>query len=423
MKILVIGSGGREHALVEKILQNPNITQVFVAPGNGGISQKATCVPIAVEAITDLLNFAKTENIDLTVVGPELPLTLGIVDAFQKNGLACFGPSERASLIEGSKVYIKEFCARHKIPTAAHFSFSEATHALAYVEEANTYPIVIKADGLAQGKGVVVALDFAEAKAAIQGMLVDKKFGAASGKIIIEDFLPGEEASFIILTDGESFIEFPVAQDHKRIFDHDLGPNTGGMGAYAPAPIVTPAIRQRIIDQIVYPTLVGLKEENRKFVGFLFVGLMIHNEQPYVIEYNCRLGDPETQVILPLLKSDLVELMQAALAGQLKSHRAEFKAQSSVAVVMASGGYPEHYEKGYMITGLDQNLPKNITIFHSGTTFENNCFKTQGGRVLTVTAVAETLQQAIDDVYASIKSITWPHAHHRTDIGQKGLKL
>lgn len=422
MKILIVGSGGREHALVAKISQNPNVKKFFVAPGNGGIAQHAACVPIAVDAIGDLVAFAKKENIDLTVVGPELPLTLGIVDAFNQAGLACFGPSERASLIEGSKVYIKEFCTRHKIPTASFFTFSEAAHALAYVAECNTYPIVIKVDGLAQGKGVVVAQNFSEASAAIEDMLVTKKFGGAGGKIIIEDFLPGEEASFFIITDGEHFVEFPVAQDHKRIFDNDQGPNTGGMGAYAPAPLVSEKIRQRIIDQIVYPTLVGLKEENRKFVGFLFIGLMIHNGTPYVIEYNCRLGDPETQVILPLLQNDLVELMQAALAGKLGDHTAQFKKQNAVTVVLASGGYPAEYKKGFTIEGLDQAFAKNIQVLHAGTSFENNHFKTQGGRVLTITAVAETLQQAIHDVYGAVKKISWPGKHHRTDIGQKGLK-
>lgn len=422
MKILIVGSGGREHALLQKIQSSPKVSEIFVAPGNGGMQTKATCVDIAADNIPELVKFAKEKNIDLTIVGPELPLTLGLVDAMQKEGLRCFGPSERASLIEGSKVYTKQFCSRHHIPTAPFMVFHDPEHAKAYVAETPSYPVVIKADGLAAGKGVIIANNLKEAHQAIDDLLVNKKFGKASEQIVIEDFLQGQEASFFVLTDGTRFVEFPIAQDHKRVFDNDEGPNTGGMGAYAPAPFVTPALKEKIRNKIVMPTLVGLKEENRKFVGFLYVGLMIDAEgNPFVVEYNCRLGDPETQVVLPLLKTDLIDLIEKALDKNLPETAIEFENKTAATVVLASGGYPETYKKGFLISGLDADFPENVHVFHAGTDFSNGEYKTQGGRVLAVTALADNLQNAVNTAYDNVKKIHWDGMHYRKDIAKKAL--
>lgn len=422
MKILLVGSGGREHALLEKISQSSLVQKIFVAPGNGGMQDKAECLDIKADDIAGLLSFAQKEGVDLTVVGPELPLTLGIVDQFEEAGLKCFGPSERASIVEGSKVFTKEFCKRHNIPTAHFVTFSEPEHAKTYIQESNTYPAVIKADGLAAGKGVIIAKNFEEAEQAIDSMLVDKTFGDAGSKIVVEDFLPGEEASFFILTDGKKFVEFPAAQDHKRVFDNDEGPNTGGMGAYAPAPVVTDAVHQKILDQVVHPTLVGLKEENRRFVGFLYIGLMIDAEgNPQLIEYNCRLGDPEAQVILPLLDSDLVAIMLQCLEGKLDHKAVSVKKESAATVVLASEGYPGSYKKGHPISGLDQPPPEGVFVYHAGTAHDGSGYTTQGGRVLSVTATHTDLRQALSQAYAVVEKIDWPGRHYRKDIGKKAL--
>jgi len=424
MKVLLIGSGAREHAILHKISQCERVKKIFVAPGNGGMSTLAECVPIDVQKIDELLLFAKQNQIDLTIVGPEWPLTHGIVDAFQKEKLACFGPSARASLIEGSKVFTKEFCSRHNIPTATSATFSDATSAQDYLKNKNTWPIVIKADGLAQGKGVIIAQDLAEGLAAIRELLVQKKFGDASEKIIIEDFLQGREISFFVLTDGENFVELPPAQDHKRIFNDDKGPNTGGMGAFSSSALVNEKLRERIIEKIIRPTLDGLKKEDRRFSGFLFTGLMIDKlDEPFVIEYNCRLGDPETCAILPLLDENLISLIEDALSHKLKTRKAKIKNQSSVTVVLASQGYPENYKKGFLIEGLSEKMDTNGFVYHAGTVLDETGYKTNGGRVLAVTAISATLAEAIRDVYVMVGKISWPGFHYRTDIAKKGLLL
>lgn len=422
MKILIIGSGGREHALLEKVAVSQNVEKIFVAPGNAGMAQKATCLPIPSENIEMLASFAKKEEIDLTIVGPEQPLSLGVVDAFEKEGLKILGPSQKASQIEASKVFTKDFCQRHDIPTADFQTFVDSQAAKDYIKEKDTYPIVIKVDGLAAGKGVMIVQNYQEAKKAIQDIMLYEKFGEAGRKIVIEDFLQGEEASFIVLTDGEFFVEFPVSQDHKRAFDGDLGPNTGGMGAYAPAPLVNESIKEKIRERIIKPTLKGLKKESRPYKGFLYAGLMItENGDPYLIEYNCRLGDPEAQVILPLLCSDFVSLCLAAIENKLADVSIDFANQACVGVVLASQGYPGAYEKGFVIQGLETIEDPNVMIFHAGTKDKDGQFVTSGGRVLVVSAMAATLPEAIEKAYEQVDKIQWEGVFYRKDIARKAL--
>lgn len=422
MKVLIIGSGGREHALAWKAAQSQQVAEVLVAPGNGGTAATPKCrnIDIAADNTDRLLEFAQSENVGLTIVGPEGPLVNGIVDQFQSAGLACFGPTADAAQLEGSKAYAKEFMQRHEIPTAAFAEFNALQSALDYLA-AQTFPQVVKASGLAAGKGVIIAEDLAAAEAAVHDILTDKQFGDAGESIVIEDFLDGEEASFIVIADGTDYIEFATSQDHKRAFEGDQGPNTGGMGAYSPAPVVNEDIRQRIIDQIIQPTLDGLKKDGIHYTGFLYAGVMIDRHgQPRVLEYNCRLGDPETQPLLMRLQSDLVALTSAALEHRLDTAQALWDTNPALAVVMAAEGYPGGYQKGMAITG---NLTEShdCTVFHAGTEIENGQLQSNGGRVLTVTAKGNDLQAARDSAYRRVSDIAFEHAFFRRDIGHRAL--
>lgn len=422
MKILIIGSGGREHALLKSVLTSNRVSQVFSTPGNTGMALESVCVALHPTDFEGLISLAKREKIDLTVVGPELPLTQGVVNVFEGSGLRIFGPTKEASVLEGSKVFAKEFCRRHHIPTAGFAVFSNADLARRFLAEKNTFPIVIKADGLAAGKGVCVAGSREEALTAVSQILVEREFGEAGKKILIEDFLEGSELSYIVMSDGENFVTLPTAQDHKRLLDNDEGPNTGGMGAYAPAGSLTAELEQKIIRRIIAPTLMGMKAESRAFRGFLYAGLMISPQgEPFLLEYNCRLGDPEAQVILPLLKSDFVELMLSALEGGLKNARAEFYAKSVVGVVLASAGYPGNPRKGDVIGGCEKIVGQDVWLVHAGTKREGDRLVTDGGRVLTVVARGGDLKTAIKRVYEAVSLVSWTGCHYRRDIGLKGL--
>jgi phosphoribosylamine--glycine ligase len=425
LNVLIVGGGGREHALLEAVAKSPLVGKVFVAPGNAGMDELAVSIGLRPENINELVAFAHKHEIGLTIVGPEVPLTLGIVDAFQADGLKIFGPTKRAAILEASKIYTKEFCERFEIPTAPFAVFDDIREAKEFIKNRKVYPVVIKADGLAAGKGVVIAKNRAVADAALTDMMLYEKFGEAGRHVLIEDFMPGEEASFIVLTDGKTFVDFPASQDHKRVFDDDQGPNTGGMGAYAPAPVVTKAIRQIVIDKIIKPTLAGMAEEARPFTGFLYAGLMIDDQgHPRLVEFNCRLGDPETEVLLPLLKSDLVSHMLKALGGELAQEKFEVDSGSCVCVVMASGGYPGDFAKGYPITGLEQAAGSGVSVFHAGTVRDGQGqVATAGGRVLVVSACGDTLAEAIKTTYQGVEKISWTGCHYRRDIGKKGLKF
>lgn len=423
MKVLVIGSGGREHALAYKAAQSASVESVFVAPGNAGTALEAGIenVAIGVEDYAELLAFAKKESIGLTIVGPEVPLVAGIVDKFQTEGLAIFGPSEGAAQLEGSKAFTKDFLARHQIPTAAYATFTDTDAALAYLSE-QSIPIVIKADGLAAGKGVVVALTREEAEDAVKDMLSGNRFGEAGSRVVIEEFLDGEEASFIVMTDGEFILPFATSQDHKRAGNGDTGPNTGGMGAYSPAPVVTPDIHDRIMKEVVEPTVKGMASEGNKYVGFLYAGLMIAPDgTPKVIEYNCRFGDPETQPIMLRMQSDLVELCLATLNGNLPEKQIQFDPRASIGVVLAAGGYPEAYAKGDVISGLPDFASETAKVFHAGTKQENGDVVTSGGRVLCVTALGDNVTQAQAAAYEIVKQISWKDVYFRDDIGYRAI--
>lgn len=422
MKILIVGNGGREHAILEQVLRSRKTDRVFVAPGNGGTASDAENIPIAADDLLALLRFAKDNSIDLTIVGPELPLTLGITELFQKENLTIFGPSQKASVVEGSKIFTKTFCTEHNIPTADFKIFDKPKAAIEFLRQKNKFPIVIKADGLAAGKGVIIANSLEEGIQTIEEMMVAEKFGVAGKKIIIEDFLTGEEASFIVVSDGEHFVELPSSQDHKRLLDNDEGPNTGGMGAYSPPPVVTEAIKEKVRQNIIIPTLNGLKKQGRKYVGFLYAGLMISETELFLIEYNCRLGDPEAQVILPRLHSDFLEMIDHALHGTLDRYRIEFEKKACAGIVLASKGYPGVCEKNLPITGLETTLDPDISIFHAGTKKTGNQFSTNSGRVLTVSAKGIDLKSAIQKAYSAVAKIKFPGMHYRTDIGVKGLK-
>ncbi|HBF13872.1 MAG TPA: phosphoribosylamine--glycine ligase [Deltaproteobacteria bacterium] len=420
MKILVIGSGAREHALVWKISQSPLVKKIFCAPGNVGISKLAECVDLSADNIKGLLGWALKEKIDLTVVGPESPLSLGIVDEFERAGLAIFGPRKNAAILEASKCFTKEFCTQYDIPTAPYTFFYNATDAKAVLENRKDYPVVIKADGLAQGKGVIIAHNKKEAFKAVDSMLVHEKFGEAGKKIIVEDFMPGEEATFLALVDGLHFLPFESSQDHKRIFDDDKGPNTGGMGAYSPASLVTPAVYKKVVDQIIKPLLHGMNQEGRPYKGILYAGLMINKGEPRLVEFNCRLGDPEAEVVLFRLKTDLVPLMLAAIESRLENEKIEFTPHPAACVVLTSKGYPGEYEKGKTITGLDEEMEQTY-VFHAGTRKDGNKITTSGGRVLAVTAQGKNLQAALDKAYKRVKQIKFEGMHYRKDIGKRGL--
>ncbi|MBC3253732.1 phosphoribosylamine--glycine ligase [Serratia fonticola] len=423
MNILIIGNGGREHALAWKAAQSPLADKVYVAPGNAGtaLENNLTNVDIAPTDIPALVAFAKDNAIDLTIVGPEAPLVIGVVDAFKAAGLKIFGPSQAAAQLEGSKAFTKDFLARHAIPSAAYQNFTEVEPALAYVRSQGA-PIVIKADGLAAGKGVIVAMTLQEAEDAIQDMLAGNAFGDAGHRIVIEEFLTGEEASFIVMVDGENVVPMATSQDHKRVGDGDTGPNTGGMGAYSPAPVVTDEIHQRVMDQVIWPTVRGMAAEGNTYVGFLYAGLMIAEDgQPKVIEFNCRFGDPETQPIMLRLRSDLVELCLAGAEGKLDKKTSEWDERPALGVVLAAGGYPADYRQGDVIHGLPQQEDANGKVFHAGTRMQGNDVVTNGGRVLCVTALGTTVAQAQQLAYQLAEGIQWQDSFCRKDIGYRAI--
>ncbi len=430
MRVLVIGAGGREHALVWKLAQSPQVDKIFCAPGNGGISDIAECVEIRPEDIAALAAFAAREKIDLTVVGPEAPLAAGIVDEFLSRKLVIFGPEKKAARLESSKVFAKELMLRHRIPTAAFEVFDDPRQALEYAAHLNG-PCVVKADGLAQGKGVVVAATADEARAAVTSMMQEKAFGAAGNKVIIEECLQGQEASILVISDSRDIAVLASSQDHKRIFDGDGGPNTGGMGAYSPAPVVTPGLMQDILEHIVLPAIDGLAREGIAYRGVLYAGVMITKDGPRVLEYNVRFGDPETQAILPRLESDLFEVMMAASTGTLgnvvKSGGLSWNSAPCVCVVCSSKGYPGTYEKGKEISGLgDVRQLKDISVFHSGTKkipgqAGKSSYVTDGGRVLGVTGIGNTMVETLDSTYEALRRIHFEGMHYRTDIGRRAL--
>ena len=422
MNILVIGSGGREHALCWKIKQSPKVKKLYCAPGNGGISHLAECVSIAADDIDGLLKFAFSKKIDLTVVGPEASLVKGIVDVFTQKGLKIFGPSREASQLEGSKVFSKEFLHRRNIPTAVYKVFDNANEAVVFLQKAQ-FPLVVKADGIAAGKGVYVCSNLKEAQAAIDEIMVQKVFGAAGDRVIIEECLVGEEASVLAICDGKHFFVLPSAQDHKRIFDDDLGPNTGGMGSYSPAPIVTKKILDNIITRIIEPSVRGMYQEGIPFKGVLYAGIMLTADGPFVLEFNTRFGDPETQSILPRLKTDLVDIMLAACEGRLNELKVQWDPRPCVCVVITSGGYPGKYKNGYEITGLADVIDEDTIVFHAGTKNDGGNLVTAGGRVLGVTALGNSLEKAIAKAYDAVDKINFDHMFFRRDIAQKALKL
>lgn len=424
MKILIVGSGGREHALAWKAIQSPKVEKVFVAPGNAGTAHESDIENIAIEVedIPALVNFARTEKIGLTIIGPEVPLVLGIVDSFQQAGLRCFGPSAKAAQLEGSKTFCKDFMARHHIPTAEYKAFTDDRQAIAYIQ-AKGAPIVVKADGLAAGKGVIVAQTVAEAIAAVKDMLSGNVFGAAGNRVVIEEFLQGEEASFIVIADGQNALAMATSQDHKARDNGDKGPNTGGMGAYSPAPVITPEMHQRVMQEIIEPTLKGLADDGMPYTGFLYAGLMINAKgTPKVLEYNCRFGDPETQPIMMRLKSDLVELCEAALDGTLNVITTLWDERPALGVVMAAGGYPNAYQKGDVIQGLPETDQTDCKVFHAGTQLHNGEIITAGGRVLCACALGDTIKMAQYKAYELTQKIHWNNVYYRTDIGFKALK-
>ncbi|CAI1975866.1 phosphoribosylamine--glycine ligase [Serratia marcescens] len=423
MNILIIGNGGREHALAWKAAQSPLADKVYVAPGNAGTALEANLENVAIAAtdIPALVAFAQSHDIGLTIVGPEAPLVIGVVDAFQAAGLKIFGPSQAAAQLEGSKAFTKDFLARHRIPTAEYENFTEVEPALAYVRRKGA-PIVIKADGLAAGKGVIVAMTLPEAEEAVRDMLAGNAFGDAGHRIVVEEFLDGEEASFIVMVDGENVVPMATSQDHKRVGDGDTGPNTGGMGAYSPAPVVTDEIHRRAMDQVIWPTVRGMAAEGNTYVGFLYAGLMIAADgQPKVIEFNCRFGDPETQPIMLRLRSDLVELCLAGAEGRLNEKSSDWDERPALGVVLAAGGYPGDYRNGEVIQGLPQQESADGKVFHAGTRLQGDDVVTSGGRVLCVTALGDTVAQAQQRAYQLAEGIQWPGSFCRKDIGYRAI--
>ncbi|RPE75799.1 phosphoribosylamine--glycine ligase [Vulcaniibacterium tengchongense] len=424
MKVLVIGSGGREHALAWKLAQSPRVGEVLVAPGNAGTATEPKCrnVPVAAGDIEGLIDLADREGVALTVVGPEGPLVAGVVDRFRAHGLRIFGPTSGAAQLEGSKAFAKDFLARHGIPTAHYAVFTEAEAALEYVQ-AKGAPIVIKADGLAAGKGVIVAMSLAEAEAAITDMLSEYAFGAAGARVVIEEFLEGEEASFISMVDGRTALPMATSQDHKRVGDGDTGPNTGGMGAYSPAPVVTPEVHARIMREVVEPTVRGMAQDGLPFTGFLYAGLMIDRTgAPKVIEFNVRFGDPETQPVMLRLQSDLVDLVEAAIDGRLHEAQAQWDPRPSLGVVMAAEGYPGTPRQGDVIGSWDVPEPDGVKVFHAGTKLEGGHVVTAGGRVLCVCALGDTVADAQRRAYQAVAGISWHGEFHRHDIGWRAVE-
>lgn len=421
MKVLVVGGGGREHALVWKIAQSPLVDTVYCAPGNPGIAELAECVHIGADEIDELCDFAKAEAIDLTVVGPEVPLTMGIVDQFQAAGLEVFGPNQAAAQIEGSKGFSKDLMVRHNIPTAAYQSFTDHAAAVAYIKEQGA-PIVVKADGLAAGKGVIVAMTEEEAIAGVDDIMLDKVFGTAGASVVIEEFMDGEEASFFAFTDGKNILPLASSQDHKRVNDNDEGPNTGGMGAYSPAPVVTAELHDVIVETVVKPTIDGMAQDGCPYSGILYVGLMIKDGRPRVVEYNARFGDPEAQPLLMRMKSDIVPVLQACARGELAQDSIEWHEKAAVCVVMASGGYPAVFKKGLPISGLDRAAQiDDLVVFHAGTAAKDGQVVNNSGRVLGVTGLGDTVKSAIDKAYEGVAVVDWQDVHYRNDIGARAL--
>jgi len=421
MKLLVIGGGGREHALAWKLAQSPRVQKVFVAPGNGGTATENGVENVAISALPDLIAFAKKEKIHLTVVGPEAPLAAGVVDAFRDAGLKIFGPTRAAAQLESSKDFAKSFMARHKIPTALHKTFTDAAEAKAFVTKRGA-PIVVKADGLAAGKGVVVATSVAEAHAAIDQMMTDKSLGDAGARLVVEEFLQGEEASFIVMSDGTHVLPLATSQDHKRLRDGDQGPNTGGMGAYSPAPVVTPKVHARAMREVIQPAVQGMAQDGIPYLGFLYAGLMIDkNGTPKTLEFNCRLGDPETQPIILRLKSDLLELIERALDGTLDQVEADWDRRAALGVVVAAHGYPEEPRKGDAITGLPKP-ESDCHVFHAGTRLEGKNLVTNGGRVLCVTALGDSVKMARARAYEALDRIRFDGMQFRKDIAYRAFK-
>ncbi|WP_018151120.1 phosphoribosylamine--glycine ligase [Leeia oryzae] len=422
MKVLVIGSGGREHALAWRLSTSPKVSKIFVAPGNAGTATDKNLTNIAITAIPELIEFVKREHVELTVVGPEAPLSQGVVDAFRKEGLAIFGPTRGAAQLEWSKDYAKAFMERHGIPTAKYKTFADAAAAHAYIDTEGA-PIVIKADGLAAGKGVVVAMTLEEAHAAVDMMLLDNRMGDAGARVVIEEFMQGEEASFIVMVDGEHVLPLATSQDHKRLLDGDKGPNTGGMGAYSPAPVVTPDVHARTMREIILPTVQGMAKDGHPYTGFLYAGLMIDDEgAPRVVEFNCRLGDPETQPIMSRLKSDLVDLLEFGVKGKLDQIEAEWDRRVALGVVLAAEGYPDTPQKGAIISGLKHNN-EHVQVFHAGTALDSDGNVTvSGGRVLCVTALGENVKQAQQSAYEVAEAIEFNGKQMRRDIGYRAVQ-
>ncbi len=422
MKVLFIGSGGREHALVWKIKQNPRVSKIYCAPGNAGISRLAQCVNIEADSIEKLIDFAKKEKIELTVVGPELPLSQGIVNEFNQQGLRIFGPSKEAAEIESSKVFSKYLLKKYNIPTANYEVFQNSEKALDYMQQ-QTFPLVIKADGLAAGKGVFIVKNLVEASDALNVLMEEKKFGEAGRQVIIEEFLEGEEVSILAFCDGKTVVPMVSSQDHKKIFDNDLGPNTGGMGAYSPVPFYPDEFEKRVLEEILKPTVKGLQNEGKEYKGVLYAGLILTEEGPKVLEFNARFGDPETQTILPRLKTDLIDILDAVIDSTLHKINIEWEGNAAVCVVVASGGYPEKYQKGKVISGLERlEKMKDMIAFHAGTKFQEGRVVTSGGRVLGITAWDETISKAKEKAYKGVNEIYFEDMYYRKDIADKGIK-
>lgn len=421
MKILVIGSGGREHALIWKISASKRVSKIFCAPGNGGISSEAECIGIDASSVDKLTEFTLKNKIDLVVVGPELPLSLGITDKMEEKGIRVFGPSQNATRLESSKLFSKEFMKRHSIPTAKFECFDNPEDAKDYARQIS-FPCVIKADGLAAGKGVLICNSIDEAEDAIEKILETREFGDAGNRLLIEEFLEGEEASFLVFSDGNNIVPMPSSQDHKRALDNDMGLNTGGMGAYSPAPVVTKDVEKLVIETIINPVISGMNEEGSPYKGILYAGLMIKDGKASVLEFNVRFGDPEAQPVLMRLESDIVDIMEACIEGNASAIKPLWKEESSICVVLASGGYPGAYEKGKIISGLDKAENKQeVKVFHAGTHYDGKNFLTSGGRVLGVTALGNSITDAIENAYSAVAAISFEKMHFRKDIGEKAL--
>ena len=423
MKVLMVGGGGREHALIMKLLESPKVEKVYAAPGNGGISRIAECCNVSAMDIDGMIKLAKDKDVELAVVAPDDPLAAGMVDAFEAEGIRAFGPNKAAAVIEASKVFSKDLMRKYDIPTAKYETFNDHDKAVEYIRENNTYPIVIKADGLALGKGVIIAYNFEEAQNALKTIMTDKAFGDSGNNVVVEEFLTGHEASVLAFTDGETIVPMVSAMDHKQIFDGDKGPNTGGMGTVSPNRYYTDELAKRCMDEIFVPTIKAMRSEGRPFKGCLFFGLMLTENGPKVIEYNARFGDPETQVVLPRLKTDLLEIFEAVIDGKLADIDIEWTDESCACVVMASGGYPGSYRKNIEIKGLDINGGcDDAVIYHAGTRFEDGKFYTSGGRVLGITALGKDIDEALEKAYSAVRKINFEGAQYRKDIGRRENK-